>query len=37
MHFRFIDGERGIMIRGDILLHVVNHATCILAASLANP
>jgi hypothetical protein len=28
MHFRFIGGERGTMIRGDILLHVVNHATC---------
>jgi len=27
MHFRFIGGERGTMIRGDILLHVVNHAT----------
>ena len=25
--FRFIDGERGAMTRGDILLHVVNHAT----------
>jgi uncharacterized damage-inducible protein DinB len=25
--FRFVDGERGAMSRGDILLHVVNHAT----------
>ena len=27
VHFRFIGGERGAMTRGDILLHVVNHAT----------
>jgi uncharacterized damage-inducible protein DinB len=27
VHFRFIGGERGTMTRGDILLHVVNHAT----------
>ena len=25
--FRFVDGERGAMTRGDILWHVVNHAT----------
>jgi len=25
--FRFIDGGSGMMTRGDILLHVVNHAT----------
>jgi uncharacterized damage-inducible protein DinB len=25
--FRFIGGERGAMTRGEILLHVVNHAT----------
>src|SRR5262245_47610873 len=27
VHFQFIGGERGAMTRGDILLHVVNHAT----------
>lgn len=27
VHFAFIGGERGAMTRGDILLHVVNHAT----------
>jgi uncharacterized damage-inducible protein DinB len=27
VHFRFIDGDRSAMSRGDILLHVVNHAT----------
>lgn len=27
VRFRFIGGERGTMTRGDILLHVVNHAT----------
>jgi uncharacterized damage-inducible protein DinB len=27
VRFRFVDGERGAMTRGDILLHVVNHAT----------
>jgi uncharacterized damage-inducible protein DinB len=27
VRFRFISGERGTMARGDILLHVVNHAT----------
>ncbi len=27
VHFRFIGGERGAMTRGDILLHVVSHAT----------
>ncbi len=27
VHFRFIGGEHGAMTRGDILLHVVNHAT----------
>ena len=27
VRFRFIGGERGAMSRGDILLHVVNHAT----------
>jgi uncharacterized damage-inducible protein DinB len=27
VRFRFIDGGRGAMTRGDILLHVVNHAT----------
>jgi uncharacterized damage-inducible protein DinB len=27
VHFQFIGGGRGAMTRGDILLHVVNHAT----------
>ena len=27
VHFRFIGGEHSTMSRGDILLHVVNHAT----------
>jgi uncharacterized damage-inducible protein DinB len=27
VQFQFIGGERGTMSRGDILLHVVNHAT----------
>ena len=27
VRFQFIGGERGAMTRGDILLHVVNHAT----------
>ena len=27
VHFQFIGGERGAMTRGDMLLHVVNHAT----------
>ena len=27
VHFQFIGGEPGAMSRGDILLHVVNHAT----------
>jgi uncharacterized damage-inducible protein DinB len=27
VHFKFIGGEPGAMSRGDILLHVVNHAT----------
>jgi uncharacterized damage-inducible protein DinB len=27
VHFQFIGGEHGAMTRGDILLHVVNHAT----------
>jgi uncharacterized damage-inducible protein DinB len=27
VHFRFIGGEPAAMTRGDILLHVVNHAT----------
>jgi uncharacterized damage-inducible protein DinB len=27
VRFRFVDGERGAMTRGEILLHVVNHAT----------
>lgn len=27
VRFRFIGGERGAMTRGDIMLHVVNHAT----------
>jgi uncharacterized damage-inducible protein DinB len=27
VRFRFISGERGAMTRGDILLHVINHAT----------
>jgi uncharacterized damage-inducible protein DinB len=27
VRFEFIGGERGAMTRGDILLHVVNHAT----------
>jgi uncharacterized damage-inducible protein DinB len=27
VRFRFIGGEEGVMTRGEILLHVVNHAT----------
>lgn len=27
VRFRFVDGKHGAMTRGDILLHVVNHAT----------
>ncbi|HZQ01988.1 MAG TPA: DinB family protein [Reyranella sp.] len=27
VHFRFVSGEPGAMSRGDMLLHVVNHAT----------
>jgi uncharacterized damage-inducible protein DinB len=27
VRFRFVDGERGAMTQGEILLHVVNHAT----------
>src|SRR5262245_10345313 len=27
VHFRFISGEPGVMTRGEILQHVVNHAT----------
>ena len=27
LRFRFISGDRGAMTRGEILLHVVNHAT----------
>jgi uncharacterized damage-inducible protein DinB len=27
VHFKFVSGEKGAMSRGDMLLHVVNHAT----------
>lgn len=27
VNFRFVDGKSGAMTRGDILLHVINHAT----------
>ena len=27
MHFTLIGGNRGVMTRGEILLHIVNHTT----------
>ena len=27
VHFRFVDGGEGVMTRGDMLLHVINHKT----------